>query len=294
MGIKIMKKYISLIFTILFTTFLFGFDWPISDSDTNSVASYFGQNKGGVLSTSLIFSTPSEVHSTENGKVLMLLTEETDDNDFFPSTLGTAFIVQHNDNLISVYGNLDTDYIASDKIIQNMDIISTGDVLGVTGDSSWQDKKTSLEFQILDTLNKSAINPQILLSKTGTKNKISIQNIFLENKNGELFDLRVTKTFPSGIYRFYETRDEITVPYKSSILINGVLSDQISYDTIIQENGKSCVIGKKKYSSSDIYPNEKILLLGEAMLTSGRTALTFTVQNIFDETKQAVYTISVY
>lgn len=289
-----MKKYFSLTFAVLFINSLFAFDWPITEPEVNPTASYFGQNKGGVLSTSLIFTTPSEVHSTENGKVLMLLTEETDDNDFFPSTLGTAFIVQHNDNLISVYGNLDTDYINSDKTLQQADNISTGDYLGLSGDSGWQDKKTSLEFQILDTLNKSAINPQILLAKTGSKNKISIQNIFLENKNGELFDLRITKTFPSGIYRFYETRDEITVPYKSSILINGVLSDQISYDTIIQENGKSCVIGKKKYSSSDIYPNDKILLLGEAMLTSGRTALTFTVQNIFDETKQTIYTISVY
>lgn len=289
-----MKKIITLLLSLTITSFLFAFDWPITEPETNPTASYFGQNKSGVLSPSVIFENPSEVHATESGKVLILLTEEIDDSDFFPSTLGTSFIIQHDDNLISVYGNLDTEYILADKEIQKTDKVSTGDNLGVTGDSGWQNKKTSLEFQILDTLSKSAINPQILLSKTTGKNPISIQNIFLENKNGELFDIRTTKTYPSGIYRFYEVRDEVTVPYKSSILINGVLSDQISYDTIIQENGKSCVIGKKKYSSSDIYPNDKLLLLGEAMLTSGRTALTFTVQNIFDETKQAIYTISVY
>lgn len=289
-----MKKLFLFILSIFLSFSLFAFDWPIENAEENQPASYFGQNKGGILSTSLIFSNPSEVHSTEKGKVLILLTEESDDNDFFPSTLGTSYIIQHDDNLISVYGNLDTENVLTNEKSHKTDQVEAGDILGLTGNSGCQDKKSSLEFQILDTLSKSAINPQILLSKNTNSQKLTIQNIYLENKSGEIFDIKNSKTFASGVYRFYELRNEVSVPYKSSILINGALSDQISYDTIIQENGKNCVIGKKKYSSSDIYPNSNLILLGEAMLTSGRSALTLIVQDIFEETKQSVYTISVY
>ena len=70
--------------------------------------------------------------------------------------------------------------------------------------------------------------------------------------------------------------------------------DQISYDTISQENGKLCVIGKKKYTSTDIYPSDKLQLLGEAVLSTGRATLTLYTEDILNATKQLNYNVSVY
>lgn len=286
-----MKKIVLTATAFLLSFSLFAFEWPIENFETNATRSFFGQNKGGILSTSLVFTDPSPIHATENGKVLIVMTDENDDNDFFPSTLGTSCIIQH-DNLISVYGNLDSENLEESSFSKNK--IESGDTIGYSGNSGWQDDRSSLEFQIVDTGNKTAINPKILLSRSAEKNDISITNVYAVNKNGDIFDLKNSKSFSSGIYRFYQTRKEIYVPFRSSIGINGVISDQISYDTIIQENGKSCVIGKKKYSSTDIYPNENLILIGEAMMTAGRTAVTITVQDMLENTKIVNYTLNIY
>ena len=102
-----MKK--TFIFTLLTLTsfFAFSFDWPQAEVSKNSFNSYFGQNRGGILSTSIIFSEPEEVKVAEDGYITAIITDNSDDSDFFPSTLGTAVIIAHNDELVSVYGNLD-------------------------------------------------------------------------------------------------------------------------------------------------------------------------------------------
>ena len=92
--------------TILFTSFFFAciyascFDWPQADVSKNSFTSYFGQNRGGILSTSVIFSEPEEVKAADSGYITAILTDNSDDSDFFPSTLGTAVILFHNDDVI--------------------------------------------------------------------------------------------------------------------------------------------------------------------------------------------------
>ena len=84
-----MKKTI-LIAVIIFSAFnAFGFDWPQAEVTKNSFNSYFGQNRGGILSTSVIFSEPEEVKAAEDGFITAILTENSDDSAFFPSTLGS-------------------------------------------------------------------------------------------------------------------------------------------------------------------------------------------------------------
>ena len=60
----------------------------------------------------------------------------------------------------------------------------------------------------------------------------------LENKNGNKFDLNTTRLIPSGLYKVYQKRNEIACPYKSTILLNGVVVDNLAYDIIVQENGE--------------------------------------------------------
>ena len=267
------------------------FEWPLDSVDNNQTNSYFGQNRGGILSTSLVFDNPGEVKAIEKGRILVILTDENDDSDFFPSTLGNACLVEQDDKLITVYGNLN-EFENSNCFYEER--IESGKIIGTTGNSGWQNNKSSLELQIIDTMNKSAINPKLLLDRNDEAFVMQIPFIYLENKNGDLFDLRSTKTFNSGLYRIYQNRDSNIVPYKTTILVNGVITDQISYDTIIQENNQNCVKGKKKYTSRDIYPDDKRLLLGETMLTTGRSTLSVTLSDILNNQKQITYNISVY
>ena len=101
------------------------------------------------------------------------------------------------------------------------------------------------------------------------------------------------KTFSSGLYRVYQKKNVVAVPYKTSVSINGVIVDQINYDTIIQENNKICITGKKKYTSNDVYPKENFHLLGEAMFTPGKITLGLSEQDMLGNSKNLVYNITV-
>ena len=143
-----MKK--TLISTLLILTGLsaFCFDWPQAEVTKDSFNSYFGQNRGGTLSTSVIFSEPEEVKAAENGYITVILTENSDDSEFFPSTLGTAVILAHNDELISVYGNLDAETLTIKN--EKEHTLDGGAIIASSGNSGYQENNSNLEFKIID------------------------------------------------------------------------------------------------------------------------------------------------
>lgn len=288
-----MKKYI-LSFLILFSISqsLLAFDWPQDDITADSFNSFFGQNRGGEISSSVVFSTPSIVKAADDGELLVIISEQDDDTDFFPSTLGNALVLSHKDNILSVYGNLEPE-ITSNIEKTNQISMKKGEYIAETGTSGWQERVSGLEFQIVDTENASSINPKVLMSRTETEIPLTITNVTLENKSGNTIDLNISKTIPSGLYKIYYKRNDVACPYKSSILLNGVIVDKLSYDIIIQENEKTCILGKKKYIQESIYPDGTRHLLGEAMFTPGKTTLTVEVENILGETNVKNYNLSI-
>lgn len=286
-----MKK--TLISTLLILTGLsaFCFDWPQAEVTKDSFNSYFGQNRGGTLSTSVIFSEPEEVKAAENGYITVILTENSDDSEFFPSTLGTAVILAHNDELISVYGNLDAETLTIKN--EKEHTLDGGAIIASSGNSGYQENNSNLEFKIIDAKNKSAINPNVLMPRAEEELPLSLSGIMIVNKNNDYFDINTYKTYSSGLYKIYFKRNPIATPYKTTVAINGVLVDQLSYDMITQENNKLCIIGKKKYTASDVFPNNDLQLLGEAMFTPGKATLGLTISDMLGNVKQLNYNINI-
>ena len=287
-----MKKTIFAAVIISLSVFLFGFEWPEEEVTTEAYGLYFSQNRGELFSTSQIFSQPSDVHASEEGVVLAVITELEEDNDFFPSTLGTAIIVSHQDDLITVYGNLETEEV---KVSSNgLQKVNAGQIIGQSGDTGWQQGKSNLEFQIIDKKNHTAINPKLLMPRLEEEIKLTLGGIIVQNKNGDQYELANHKNFQAGLHKIYCKRNDTAFPFKTSVAVNGVVLDEISYDTIYQEDSKLYVSGKKKYSSSEIFPSEKLQLLGEVMFTSGKATLTLTVEDYLENRRQVNYNITVY
>ena len=289
-----MKRFFAVITSLLLiSSAIFAIEWPQEDFNKDSIISYFGQNISGSISTSLIFKDPSEIKAINDGKVLIIMSDEADDSEFFPSTLGNAVILCHDDDLISVYANLD-----SESINENLGTklqVKEGDKIGETGNSGWQQTRSNLEFQIIDLQKSTAINPKILLPRTENEIDYSLTGIMLQNKDGKLFDVRENKVYPSGTYKVFHTRNKIAVPYKTTLTINGVVNDEISFDTVCQENGKLYVTGEKsKYTAADLYPDDSLILIGTLMLTPGRSTMGITVQNFLGKAKQQNYVLSIY
>lgn len=287
--IKIMKARKAVFFGVLALSLsrISAFDWPQNEIMSDSFYSYFGQLRGGTISTSLVFSESKEVKAADSGRVLAVLTEH-DEDDLFDSTLGNAVIISHEDKLATVYANLEDEN--QDELFNTTEIES-GTPLGTTSNSGWQTGEACLEFQVLDLKNQTYVNPRILMPRIGNELELTIKNLSAVNKKGERFDFNATKNLQAGTYLLYRERQEIAMPYKTTVFVNGAAADSITYDTLINKDGRICVNGKKTYSADFVYPNAQSHFLGEITLPRGKNTVSVVVQDILGKEKQLTYTI---
>ncbi len=272
-----------------FSADIFAYDWPQSPE---KFSSFFGQLRGNEINNSLIFDEPSEVKSAEDGRLVLLLAGHSDDTDFFPSTLGNACIIAHQESLLTVYGNLDAESI-SRSIFENPDI-KKGDLLGGSGNSSWREGKSTLEFQVIDTKNNTSINPKVLMPRNVKELPLAVTNVVLQNRNGRFFEAGRQTALPSGMYRVYKNRQALAVPYRTRVSINGALVDEISYDVLRQDGNLLCVSGRKNYPRAALYPNAELQLVGEATFIPGKNALQITLSDFLGKEFTSTYVITNY
>lgn len=297
-----MKKSITTAILISLSLSAFAYDWPLSIIKPESIKSFFAQKRGSTISTSLLLeqipekgneeNNIPEVKACEKGKVLIVLSDFSDDNDFFPSTLGQAVLISHPDNMISVYGNLEKDIVNS---FENADQVTSDTVLGTVGKTGWSDYNNTLELQIIDTKEAIAINPRLLLPRVEKEKSFPPAEIIAENKDGKRFDLNLNRSFLSGNYKFYQKRDENLVPLKVNISVNGELVDEIEFNRINQKNNEIFITGmNKKYSVMNLYPDDKLFLIGEARIAKGKSIITFENINSLGEKRLVNYQVNVY
>lgn len=284
-----MKKLIITLAATLAISTIFAFDWPQNEILSDSFYSYFAQLRGGTIGTSLVFSESREVKAADDGRILAVISEH-DEDELFESTLGNAAILSHKDSLITVYANLDAENLPS---LYSMTDIKTGTSFGTTGTSSWQQGEGCLEFQVLDIKNRTYVNPRILMPRVGKELPLSIKDVTAISKKGVSYDLGTAKTMPSGIYQLYRKKQDIAMPYKTTVFINGVVSESLSYDTLSESNGRICVSGKKNYDVSVMYPNDEQQFLGEVTLTKGKNSIMVVAADILGKEKQITYTVEV-
>ena len=285
-----MKKLIftSLsILTALTCSAIFAFDWPQNEIMSDSFYSYFAQLRGGTISTSLVFSESQEVKAADDGRILAIISEH-DEDEMFESTLGNAAILSHKDGLITVYANLDSENLPS---LYQMSEVKTGTSFGETGASSWQKGEGCLEFQVLDIKNRNYVNPRILMPRVGKELPLTIKNVVAVSKKGVSYDLGTVKTMPSGIYQLYRERQDIAMPYKTTVYINGAVADAITYDTLSEKNGRISVSGKKNYDVSVMYPDDSKAFLGEVTLPKGKNSINVIAVDILGKEIQITYTV---
>lgn len=287
-----MKKQ-ALITTLLLSVFSkpFCFDWPLKKVEASQISTFFGQKVGELPSTTMTISDAHEVLSSDTGNTLIVMEDSSDDTDFFPSALGTAIIVSHEDNLLCVYSNLDRDSVRTREYTRT---IAKGDPIANSGKSGFQKKPDSINFQLIDTKERKAVNPLTLLPQINSLPAISISALQLRNKNGVAYDLQYAKNFNTGVYKLYFKRNDLAVPFKTSILLNGELSDELVINSINQEGGHCNIMGTRNYTGEEIYPDDKVMMIGEANLRPGKFTLSVLFTDIKGDSRQLNYNITVY
>ncbi len=261
----------------------FAFDWPQNEIMSDSFHSYFGQLRGGRISPSLVFSNTEEVKAAGDGKILALLSEHPE-SELFESTLGNAVILSHADDMLSVYGNLDN----LDSLRSKSDV-AAGEKLSDISISGWQEGDASLEFQVVDLKDGCYINPRILMPRIGDELEIVLHNLTAVNKAGISYTLNSVDSLNAGAYLIYNERQDVAVPYRTSIFVNGVTVESIYYDALYEVNGRLSLKGRGMYSISSVYPDDKRILLGEVVIPRGHNELSVVVADILGKEYRATY-----
>lgn len=288
-----MKKTACFILILITAVSLSAFDWPQQLSEErNNFSQYFGQSRNEAFINSLIFENPDTITAADDGIHLITLDAGLADFGWFQSTLGNAVILEHSNNMMTVYGNLEEVYTEGDDVN-----VSKGTEIGVSGFSGWQKGKNCLEFQVIDRDRNTIINPFVLMSQTTLKHNMTITSPAAFNRQEQKTAIANGVRVQAGVYKLYIDRQKSGMTYQTSVSINGALVETITYDVLIQNENRLCFTGKRNnvsYSYEDIYPDENRQLVAEVIFSKGVNTVTIGVRDIFGNEKSATYRVEVY
>lgn len=265
------------------------FEWPQEGVTEQSFTTVFGQLRGQHFSSSLVFAQPAEISAIASGTIIAVLGGSDSEMGWLHSPLGNAVIIAHDDGLLSVYGNL-TQVDVNESTPQ----VAVGTKLGTSGGSGWQSGQSSLELQIIDTEQDTAINPRLLMPRFQQELPISLYGITAIGRNGETLELRTRKSLPSGTYKLYRGREQEFFPHVTSVAVNGAVVETITFDTLTRAGRRLAVAGRRPYNATETYPTTDKQFLAEITLTKGRNTLSVTVADINGKEYTASYTLEVW
>lgn len=281
-------KAIFASFIILAAQSAFAVDWPQPVTETTSFTVDFARPYGGTFSTGIVFNDTGAVNATDTAAVLMKITD-SQNLSMFDSPLGNSIIAVNEENLMSIYSNLD-----EIKISEKDENIFEGNEIATSGKSSWQKTACGLEFQIADIQSQSVINPLVLLPKILKTQAPYLYNISLVNKNGVSYTLAQNRSIPAGTYSLYFENYDPQPPFKVTVLLNGKEAETITYNMLKKIGRTLSINGKRNYSYDVIYPGRNKQLLATASFTKGKTLLVIQTYDLNDNEKNISYTLDVY
>ncbi len=267
------------------------FDWPQEGTTIDSFFSYFGQLRGRRIESSLIFKDDAQVKAAGDGTVIAVIHEHNNSFGWFESTLGNAVIVAHKDKISTVYGNLEEESIP--ESLEQDKLVRTGDILGTSGNSGWQEGQSCLEFLVLDTKNKAAVNPRVLMPRISSDLPLVIGELTLDDRNGGTHHLLNERNLAAGTYSLYHTRQSTAVPYRTIVSVNGATVESISYDMLHEYNEQLCAEGNANYPAERLYPDDKRQLLSVLRLNHGHTTLSVTMLDILGKAQTITYNLDI-
>lgn len=269
----------------------FALEWP---SESRDFAMLFGQRGENYndFSQGLVLKDAGTVQAAEYGKHLITI-ENSRNSARFPSTLGNAVILVHDDGLQTVYGNLQSAETFSSRVqTESLSFV------GRAGDSAWCDKN-ALIFQVTDTEKRVFINPLLIMPPVTDTTAPQIQNVFLVNAAGQTLPLAALKTAKQGSYDLYaDVFDRLKkgglefAPLRISVLLNGANANLLAFE-VLSSTDKEFFLQNNKIAGSVLYGKKNSMYLGKITVISGKTELTLTARDISgnERTERFVFTV---
>ena len=286
-----MRRFFCLTFSFMLSfTVLSALEWP---TDTQNFLRLFGQRIGAcTFEQGLTFENAETVRAADNGTLLIMLNAQHRAGAF-PSTLGNALVLMHDDGLQTVYGNLD-----DTSLFHNRTTAEAGTAIGKTGNSGWG-TSNQLLFQVSDNQKKVFINPLLLLPTVDDQIPPYIKNITLINEQTAAIHITEQKSIRQGSYELYADISDTTAqggrsfnPFRITILVNGTNLRTIAFETITQKDG-AFSLGNTALTDTLLYRKKDTLYLGKIVFNRGKSDILITARDIIGNEKSERFSLQV-
>ena len=270
------KNIVALILGAAVLACAVAFEWPVSEVNPLSL---FGQKAETSIECGIVLENTGIIRAAGSGTVLMTLDSSSGPSSF-PSTLGNAVIISHDEGLVTVYGNL-----ASLDRLNQQSTVETGTILGEAGASACTREKNTL-FQVMDQTRKLYLNPLLLLPARTDTRKPVIREATLTAGNGRVYPLESTRSVRQGKYRLHaeisDTVDNLAnalAPFRVTIILNGSEYSHIPFE-IITVKSDSLQLDSAGQESGELYDDNGFMCLGEIPLARGKNDISIIARDI--------------
>ena len=267
----------------------FALEWPVAEV---KIRTFFGQRDEAEISRGITFAGADVVRSAGNGKIVISIARNGNMTGF-PSALGNAVIVAHDEGLLSVYGNL-----ASVDRVASRESVETGAILGNAGTSACS-KPNDLLFQVIDKERKTVLNPILVLPALPDSRGPVIKDVIAISQSGQVTAIGSAKFARQGQYRLYaNVSDSIDgsqtplAPFRVSVLINGSEAATLPFEVLRSEAGK-LQLNSPAYTSAALYGDPDRMFLGEITLNRGRADITVIARDAAGNERNVLFSLQI-
>jgi hypothetical protein len=277
----------SLFFAAVVTA-LNAMDWP--NSEGRQIRN-FGMNDDGFPCLGDDFSAKGDIRAVDSGEILFFYIEEDSGN--FVSPLGNWIALNHNNDLVSVYGRL------GDVFTETKDIFKD-DVIAEAGQSGWSNRE-GYYFSFFDKRIKQWINPVVVLNSLKDTIPPVVQFVKLKSASGQIVDLSQTKAIKQRRYSIIvqaSDRSEAALnaiaPFRIVSSFNGVEIGRLEMETFSARDGSLMIYRNGLLPARQIYEySPSFEVAGDIPFIQGQAMLDVTVEDFYGNKRKTIYRLAI-
>lgn len=285
-------SFFLLVGGILSPLFLFSIEWP---TENRTIRRFFGVNDGGRFFGGFEFTTEIPVYTIEAGEVLFFDNDSYTPIRGFPAPLKNWIAIEHQEELISIYGKLESSPERTSALIDKGTPLGIPQKQGGTGERL-------LYFSLYDRKNKQWVHPALLLPPYEDTKAPLIRQVQLVPREGTVpIILGRAKTCKQGIYQIYldviDTFDAnpavTSVPFTYQCFVNGIEHSRLQIDILYAKEGKLFMGKQKSLPVEQVYRKDGLVYLGDIQLTRGKVKIEFLVTDLVGNQRTSTFELMV-
>ncbi|ULQ59670.1 M23 family metallopeptidase [Brucepastera parasyntrophica] len=268
---------------------LYALEWPVL---TPYPSRLFGQRSSDVMERGVILENVDNVRAAGHGTVLITLTPNANMSGF-PGTLGNTVILAHDDGIMTIYGNLDSVDLVDERIQ-----IESGSILASAGTSGWGNRSSCI-FQVVDQIQKTVLNPLLLLPALQDTRPPSLRNIIAVSDRNQVFPLGTVKSLRQGKYRIYgdisdtinNNTNELSV-FRITVLVNGSEYSVLAFETMKENEGR-LYLSSPEFTGETLYTDPARTFLGEINLIRGKADISVIARDMAGNERSVLFGLQI-